>query len=118
MNRGMLTQPIEVLPYEEGERDRYNDVTPSFGDPVSYRGYLEQTAATEIVVDRDTLVSSWLLILPPHAELTAKDHVVSGVKTYEVVGEPWRVRDPMTRRTDHVEARLELIDEGTAEESS
>jgi len=89
--------------------DRYNnDVVGTISD-YETSAYLEQTAAQEVLVDRETYTSDWLLVLPTGSPLDAWDRFVYGDLTFEVVGPPHRVWNPRTASEHHVEARLQQV---------
>lgn len=111
--------PIEALLTQTGTvRRRGVTGTDGYGNDVAgttstYETpcFLEQTDATEILVDRETYVSSWRLFLPAGSELSAADQFVLDGRgdVFEVVGEPDRLWHPVRRVEHHVEARLTVV---------
>jgi hypothetical protein len=58
----------------------------------------------------------WVLYLPPEAEIGLGDTVeVEGEGEFEVYGEPWRARNPVTQQISHIEVALRRT--AAAEES-
>lgn len=110
--RGLLTLPIEILPYEEDARDEYNDPTPGFGDPVDELGYFEQTSEDEETEDRETAVSGGLLVLRPEAVLSHKDRIRISGNVYEIDGTVNEVWHPRQKIVHHKEAVLKFIEDG------
>lgn len=72
-------------------------------------GYLEQTGERELVLDRNTEISDWLLVLGAGVTIGARDRVEWGSYVFEVVGPPSRPRTP--RGEHHVEVRLRHVSE-------
>lgn len=106
----LLNRPIEILPYQEGEVDEYNDSAPEYGDAVEVLGYFEQTAEDEDTQDRETSASDGLLVLPADSSLTYKDRVRVAGTTYEVDGTVNEVWNPRRQIVNHIEARLRRIE--------
>lgn len=104
--RSLMSQPLTIERRGTITTDEYGNEVPSTTSTVTTAGYLEQTTATEITVDRETYVTDWLAVLFADVELDASDRIVYGSSTFEVVGSPHRVWNPRTRRTHHLEARL------------
>lgn len=106
---GLLNQPIVVERWSAGPTDGYGNPTRAKASEYSVLGYLEQTDATEVAVDRETFVSNWLLVLPAGSAIDGGDRVRYDSDSYEVVGQPARPWNPRTRREDHVEVRLRQV---------
>lgn len=114
---GLLTQTVEILPYDETGVDDYNDPAPDFGDPISSPAYLEKRQSNEDNRDRETAVSGWLLFLPASAAIDYRDRVRYGDMTFEVDGTINEVWNPRTASVHHIEVDLALV-EDLVEESS
>jgi hypothetical protein len=84
--------------------DPYNNPTEPETTSVSYPCWLEQTATVEITQGRSTVLSDWLLVLPPEAVVDPTDRVVVDGRSFEVVGQPLSAASP--RGTHHIECRL------------
>lgn len=108
--RSLLTQTVTVQTHTAGADDVFGNQADTFPSSRTYRARLEQTAEDEQVVDRDTLRTDWLLILPPEAQISGRDRVVADGVTFEVVGPPAVQRTP--RGPHHIEARLTVVDAG------
>jgi hypothetical protein len=111
--RGLLTLPVEILPYEEGTVDEYNDAAPTFGEPVQVLGYFERTSNNqdnEDTNDRETALSRLLLVLPPETQISYKDRVRISGNTYEIDGTVNEVWHPRQRRVHHKEANLIFVE--------
>ena len=100
-----------VEPPSASRSDRYRDPDPDWAAAARRPspGRLEQTAATEISIGRDTLISDWQLTLPIEAVITGACRVEAAEGVFEVVGTPARLDS--SPRTAHIEARLRLVTE-------
>lgn len=110
----LLTQTVEILPFLEGAVDDYNDPAPGYGSAVEVQAYLErrdERADAEDNRDRETAVSTWLLVVPASAALTYRDRIVYAGNTYEVHGTVNDVWNPRLRRVSHKEADLRLVED-------
>lgn len=102
----LLDQALTIRRRQAGALDEHgNEVTETVSS-TTVDGYLEQTAETELVVDRETYTSDWLCVLPASTDIDAGDQVVFGGATFEVLGPPARRWNPRTAATSHVECRL------------
>lgn len=72
-------------------------------------GYVEQTAAAEVTVDRQTYTTDWLVILPSDVTVGARDRIVSGAVTLEIVGPPSEAWNPIAGAVDHIECRCRYV---------
>jgi hypothetical protein len=90
--------------------DAYNNKVADWTNPtrVTEPARLEQTAATEVTVDRDTLVSDWLLFSAADSAIEGHKRVEARGSTFEVVGKPALFYDRSSPH--HYETRLRLIE--------
>lgn len=79
-------------------------------------GELQQVKRAEPNDQGEISDSSWLLVLPAGTEIDTSDGVIADGQVFEVVGAPWRVRNPRTGLRSHVEASLRRV--ATAEDAS
>jgi len=101
----LLTKPVVI------KRRKASDDDDDYGSEVAEEtsvvtvGELQQQGRTE----REGVISatSWLLILPPDVELDTNDVVVVDNFRFEISGNPWLVRNPLTGELHHIEATLE-----------
>lgn len=109
MLRSRLIHTVTVNTYTYGSTDRYGNASLSVTTSTVYAAWLEPLSGTENLIDRDTRVSMWRLILPPDASISAVDEVVYDGSTFRVRGKPRKV---YTRGSDphHIEADLELVE--------
>lgn len=105
----LLSQPLTIERRSGTTTDQYGNEVPATTASVLIVGYLEQTAATEVEVDRQTFVSDWLAVLPAGVDIDGSDRIVYAGTTYEVIGKPHHVWNPRRKATSHVEARLREV---------
>lgn len=102
----LLNEPVDIIGRTEGTtRDVYGNLAPVEADPVETVGYLEQTDATEILVDRETYISNWLIILPAGTAVDAGDRVEALGKSFEIIGDPREVWNPRLQVVGQIELR-------------
>lgn len=105
MNLALLNRPVTII------RQTAGDVTDDYGNPipgveeVATVGELQQRKRDE-QADHDASVTDWLLVLPAGTVVDTDDAVLVDGRRYEVVGDPWNVRNPRTGRESHVEATV------------
>lgn len=89
--------------------DEYQNQVRDWDHPtlVGAFGLIEWTGATEVTVDRDTVIANWLLFLPISANVDARSRVTDGTTTYQVVGQPDRLA---VGNNPHIECRLVSIE--------
>lgn len=105
----LQTQPVVVEAWSDGAVDAYGNPVRAKTSEREVDGYLEQTDAVEVQVDRDTFVSNWLLVLPVQDPISGGDRVRYGSATYEVIGLPSHPWNPRKRAEGQTEARLRLV---------
>lgn len=103
--RSLTNQALTIQRRGTVALDQYNNEVPGTEATVTARGYAEQTAATEIIVDRQTYLTDWLVVIYGTPAISASDRITVDGHTLQVVGEPERAWNPRTRKTSHVEAR-------------
>ncbi len=89
------------------QKNAYNMPIETEAAAVNYPCWLEQTDTVEVTVGRDTVLSDWLLVLPPEALLDATDRIAVDGRSFEVVGHPATVNTP--RGAHHIECRLRAV---------
>lgn len=102
---GLLNQPLTIQRRSSVTTDQYGNEVPGTTASVATVGYVEYTAATEVIVDRETYTTRWLVVLPASAVVDGSDRIIHGTSTLEVVGSPHAVWNPRTRRTHSQECR-------------
>lgn len=108
----LLTQPLAIHhrgPTEPPTTDKYGNEITVETDTVLVNGYVEQTEAQEMTVDRQTYMSDWLVVLPAEAVISGRDWVSHGDRTLEIIGSPAKPWNPRTRSVHHIEARAREV---------
>ena len=79
-------------------------------------GELQQIRRDEPGDENETSDTRWLLILPAGTDIATGDGIIADGLIYEMVGNPWKARNPRTQIVSHVEATLRRVagDEDTA----
>ncbi len=107
--RGLLNQPLTILRRSATSEDDYGNEVAGTTSSVVTEGYVEQTDAEEITVDRETYRTDWRVFLPAGVAIDGSDRIVHGARTLEVIGSPHEVWNPRSRVTHHTEARPRLL---------
>ena len=105
----LLNQPLSIERRSGVSTDAYGNEVSSTNATVPTVGYLEQTDATEITIDRETYITNWQVVLLPDISIDGSDWIVYGTMTLEVVGKPHRVWNPRRRAEHHVECRCREV---------
>lgn len=71
-------------------------------------GRLEQASSVEVTLQRDTVVSDWLLFLHPDVSINPLDRVEADGRVFEVVGAPAPAQAPWG--VHHLEVRLRYLE--------
>lgn len=108
MNTNLLKQSQTLRHMGVTGQDDYGNDVYGVVSTGTVLGYLEQTEAREITLDRETYISDWLDVLPAGTTVDANDEIVYGGVTYEVIGPPDHVWDPRLGAEDHIECRLRV----------
>jgi hypothetical protein len=90
------------------ETDEYGDEIPT-EETVATVGELQQQRRDEQDLQGETSETFWLLILPAGTDITTGDSVEVDGHVYEMVGEPWKARNPRTRAESHIECTLRRV---------
>lgn len=106
--QSLLTQTVTIVRRASSGRDAYNNPAYTWTDLATHAGRLTQTEATEVAVGEDRVISDWNLYFPDDADIAAHDRVRVDGRTFEVVGEPYRVRSQSA--VHHVKARLRHVE--------
>lgn len=104
----LLNQPVTINHRSPGAANVRGNSTLEVTGTDETVGYVEQTETTEVLVDRDTVTVTHLLVLGPDETIGPRDQVVVGDVAYEVVGQPSERWNPRVRSVSHIEARLRV----------
>jgi hypothetical protein len=106
----LLNQPLSLQRVTASTVDEYgNAVTGAYGAPVTVLGFLEQTASTEIQVDRDTIITEWQCFLPTGTVIGPLDRISYQGQTFEVIGSPASWWNPRTQVESHFIVALRTV---------
>lgn len=105
----LLNRQITVQRRSVDDTDQYGNDVQSLAAVEIVGGYIEQTEAVEVVIDRETYVTTHLVMIEAGVNIDGADRVIDddGI-AYEIVGPPHSVRNPRTRRVSHVECRARV----------
>lgn len=105
----LLNRPITITRRSpSGEKDEYGNDVPD-ETLVETVGELQQrqTQGNDEPAGQGELSDTqWLLILPAGTAIRTGDSVTVDGEVYELVGDPWHVRNPRTRTESHVECAV------------
>lgn len=87
--------------------DRYGNEVLVLDAGVAEMARIQQTDATELLQNRDTRVTKFLMFSGPSSVITSLSIVEWDGRTFRVDGEPWHVDDGAGPH--HVETKLEEI---------
>lgn len=99
----LLTRTVTIERATEPADDY--DQTPGVPATSTTMGELQQTETGE-ALEGAAQHTTWLLFLPPDAELAGADAVVVDGDRYQLDGDPWIVHNPRLGRADHLEVKL------------
>jgi hypothetical protein len=103
----LLSRPCTITTRTAGETvNAYGDLVTE-DVTVETVCELQQRQRSEDDVAGEIAQSGWLLILPAGTTVTSGAKVTVDEESFEVVGEPWPVRNPRTGATSHIEAGVE-----------
>lgn len=100
----VITRGSDAPPDDFGLED-----PPEPGEEVETVCELQQRNRSEPGEDGEVSSSDWVLFLRADEVLGTADTVEVDGESYEVVGEPWRARNPLTRQFSHVEATVRRV---------
>lgn len=104
----MLTHRGRVHRRSDDGEDIYGNPVPVFTPGAEVPARLEPSEGTEIVQERDTVITRWKLYLLPDVEISARDRWEQQGKIFEVVGPP-QVETRPRQGPHHIEAQLRYI---------
>jgi hypothetical protein len=107
--RTLLKQPLTIQRRSGTTTDPYGNEVPTTTTTIATTGYLEQTQATEITVDRQTYTTDWRVVLPAGTAIDGSDRIVYGTLTLEVIGKPHEAWNPRVGKVSHLELRCREV---------
>lgn len=103
---GLLAETVTVIRYV-ATTDEYGNTVPGAETRTAYSGRLEELATSELVRDRDTVITDWRAFLPATVDLGPYDRIEARGHLFEVVGLPNQQQTP--RGPHHVEVQLRWV---------
>lgn len=105
----LLNQPLTLIHRGQTGTDQYGNDVAGTTSTEGIVGYIEQTDATELTVDRETYTSNHRAFLPADTQVTASDQLTDDQgNTYEVIGPPDTAYNPRLRKVSHIVAHLRV----------
>lgn len=111
MLAALLTRPVTIIHRTAGAgagADEYGNPIPA-ETTVQTVCELQQTerAAVNEPAGRGELSDThWLLILPAGTQIDTSDAIIADSRRFELIGDPWPVRNPRTGSESHVQATV------------
>lgn len=106
----LMNQPVDIIRRTiSGTADEYGNTPTVEADPVETVGYLEQTDATEVLVDRETYISDWLIVLPSGTPVDSSDRIEALGRSFEIIGDPREVWNPRLQVVGQIEIRAREV---------
>lgn len=99
----LMTVPCTIDHSEPGAPDEYGNHPPATITTTNELCWLAQSSRGE---EEIVEFERWNIYLPPTVVLDANDIIHVGTATYYVQGNPWKVIDPLTTATTHIEATV------------
>lgn len=93
---------------ESGVTDDYGNDVSAFTETATVCE-LQQRQRDEPADSGEVSATEWSIFLLPPDSLHTGDKVTVDNEVYEIVGEPWRARNPRTRQVEHVEATARRV---------
>lgn len=104
---GLLSETATVYIPEFDAVDAYGDIQPGTETATTYPARFEQLESEETTRDRDTIVGTWRVFLPPGAVINGFARVESAGRQFEVQGDPVEQRTP--RGVHHLQVPLRRV---------
>lgn len=103
----LLNTPVTILRRSaSGETDPYGNPIEA-EEEVETVGEVQQQQRGEAGDAGELSDTAWLGVFPAGTDLRTGDAVrVDGIGEFELVGDPWPVRNPRTQQSSHVEASM------------
>jgi hypothetical protein len=103
----LLNRPCTITRRGDSDAlDEYNDPIPAVPVEIETVCELQQQQRTEPVDQGESSDTRWALFLPAGTDITTGDSITVDGLAYEMVGDPWHARDPITKRESHLEANV------------
>jgi hypothetical protein len=104
-----MRQSVTLLRTTSLERDSIGGATIDAATSTTVLGYLQPQSSSEDLIDRNTQVGEWLLVLPAGTDVIGWDRVTSGGRTFDILGPPRPHFDVSAGTDDHFELDLREV---------
>lgn len=102
----LLTRTVTIVRRSDsGNTDDYGNAIPA-ETTTDTVGELQQQQRNEPGDQGETSDTRWALFLPAGTEIGTSDTVTVDGQAFEMVGDPWTVRDPETGSDSHLECTV------------
>lgn len=105
----LLNRTVTVQRRAVTDTDVYGNDTVELTSVAIVNGYIEQTDAAEVTIDRTTYTTTHLVMLDAGTDVRGGDRLVCDGVSYEVIGPPDRPYNPRARATSHIECRARVV---------
>lgn len=110
MIEDLINRPCTIVRRSGGAEDAYGNIIPvETTEETVFE--LQERQRTELQAQGEVAKSDWLGVFLAETDLDSSDSVVDNEtgQEFELVGQPWPVRDPLTQEESHVEASLQRV---------
>lgn len=109
--RLLKLEAVVTNPGDGTDKDGFGDPVPGQADPLTFRGWYEQTQRDEDTANTDQQSERWRLFLEPAAagQVSGSATVAIGGGEFELEGPPWSATNPRTTQVTHVEATMRRV---------
>jgi hypothetical protein len=105
----LLSTPVTISrKIASGKTDEYGDEIPEV-ETVQAVGELQQQKREERGDQGEVSTTDWVLFLPAGTDIRTGDAVTIGVDQYQMVGDPWAVKNPRAGDISHIEASVRRV---------
>lgn len=111
----LLNRPITVIRRStSGSTDDFGNDQPT-ESLIQTVGELQQRRRDEPDAEGELSDTQWTLFLPAGTDIATGDAIVCDGLIYELVGDPWDVRNPRLQAQSHIECTLRRTTSSTDE---
>lgn len=103
----LLNRPLTLVRRSaaSAETDAFGNIVPT-ETLVEVVGELQQQRRAEPGDDSEMSDTNWILFLLAGTDVNTGDGVICDGQLYELVGDPWQVRNPRTQLQSHIECSV------------
>lgn len=103
MLASLINTPCTIVLRSDEDYDEFSEGPP---EPTEIETFceLQQTRRDEPERQGESSETTWTVFFHADEDVQTADAVIVDGDTYELVGDPWTVRDPFKETTSHIEA--------------